>query len=347
MHEFFKYIAENMANTPRKRAQKPTTERKPEHESGRFYYKGSRLKPLQAFCQVARLGSVSRAAEALFLSQPAVSLQLKALEQHYGVPLLERVGRRLSLTRDGQALYDLARPLIDSFEGLDEAFRGSQGGLEGGELHIAAGSSTLLHLLPEPLAAFRALRPEVRLHLHSVTGQAGLVKLRADEVDFAVGAMWDVPNDLDYAPLQRFDAMLITSPTHPLAKKSAITLEDLSPHGLILPPKQLSTWRMVTTAFEQRRVPYSVAIEVGGWEVIKQYVAQGLGISVVSALCLTDADKARLVARPLREYFPSRTYGVLVRKGKSLSNPARAFIDRIKPGLFKRRDGFEAGHSER
>ena len=316
MHEFFKYMAENMANTPRKRAQKTATVRKPEVDSGRFYYKGSRLKPLQAFCQVARLGSVSRAAEALFLSQPAVSLQLKALEQHYGVPLLERVGRRLSLTRDGQALYDLARPLIDSFEGLDEAFRGSQGGLEGGELHIAAGSSTLLHLLPEPLAAFRALRPEVRLHLHSVTGQAGLAKLRADEVDFAVGAMWEVPNDLDYAPLQRFDAMLITSPTHPLAKKSAITLEDLSPHGLILPPKQLSTWRMVTTAFEQRRVPYSVAIEVGGWEVIKQYVALGLGISVVSALCLTDADKARLV-------------------------------DLIKPGLFKRRDWFEAGHSER
>ena len=103
----------------------------------------------------------------------------------------------------------------------------------------------------------------------------------------------------------------------------------------------------VTTAFEQRRVPYTVAIEVGGWEVIKQYVAQDLGISVVSALCLTDADKARLVARPLREYFPSRTYGVLVRKGRSLTGPARAFVDLIKPGLFKRKDWFEAGHSER
>ncbi len=332
-----------MAIKRRKRSQKPLSER----DSGRFYYKGSRLKPLQAFCQVARLGSVSRAAEALFLSQPAVSLQLKALESHYGVPLLERVGRRLSLTREGQALYDLARPLIDGFEGLDEAFRESQSGLGGGELHIAAGSSTLLHLLPEPLAAFRTLRPDVQVHLHSVTGQAGLAKLRADEVDFAVGAMWEVPNDIDYAPLQRFDAMLITAPQHPLAKKSAIRLEDLSPHGLILPPKQLSTWRMVTTAFEQRRVPYTVAIEVGGWEVIKQYVAQDLGIAIVSALCLTDADKTRLVARPLREYFPSRTYGVLVRKGKTLSNPARAFVDLIKPGLFRRKDWFEAGHSER
>jgi DNA-binding transcriptional ArsR family regulator len=197
MYEFLKYTSETMANVTRKRAQKTATERKPEVDSGRFYYKGSRLKPLQAFCQVARLGSVSRAAEALFLSQPAVSLQLKALESHYGVPLLERVGRRLSLTRDGQALYDLARPLIDGFEGLDEAFRGSQGGLDGGELHIAAGSSTLLHLLPEPLAAFRALRPDVRLHLHSVTGQAGHIQhlaVKQCRNGQETSESWQVPN---------------------------------------------------------------------------------------------------------------------------------------------------------
>ena len=75
----------------------------------RFAYKGDRLKPLRAFCQTARLGSISRAAEALFLSQPAVTLQLQALERDLGVRLLERSGRRISLTREGQELYDLAR----------------------------------------------------------------------------------------------------------------------------------------------------------------------------------------------------------------------------------------------
>lgn len=330
---------------PRNRTGKPKAHG--DLASGRFYYKGSRLKPLQAFCQVARLGSVSRAAEALHLSQPAVSLQLKALEAHYGLPLLERVGRRLSLTPAGQSLYDLARPLVEGFDGLDEAFRAGRGGPEGGELHLAAGSSTLLHLLPEPLSTLRSLRPEVRIHLHNVTGQAGLAKLRADEVELAVGAMWEVPSDIDYAPLQRFDAMLITAPDHPLASRARIGLEDLAPHGLILPPRQLSTWRMVSTAFEQRRLACKVVIEVGGWEIIKQYVALGMGIAVVSALCLTDADRPRLATRSLREFFPSRTYGVLVRKGRSLSPPARAFVDLLKPGLFKRRDWFEAGHSER
>ena len=121
----------------------------------RFYYKGDRLKPLKAFCQAARLGSVSRAAEALFLSQPAVTLQLQALERDLGVALFERIGRRLSLTREGTVLYELARPLIEGLDGLDGEFRSRLKGLQGGELHVAAGSSTILYLLPPLVQAYR------------------------------------------------------------------------------------------------------------------------------------------------------------------------------------------------
>jgi len=99
--------------------------------------------------------------------------------------------------------------------------------------------------------------------------------------------------------------------------------------------------------FQQRRVPYRVAIEVGGWEVIKQYVAMGLGISIVTGICITEQDRDRLAVRNMRRYFPQRSYGVVVRKGKYLSAQARAFIDRIKPGLFARGDYYESGHSER
>ena len=99
--------------------------------------------------------------------------------------------------------------------------------------------------------------------------------------------------------------------------------------------------------FQQRRVPYTVALEVGGWEVIKQYVAMGLGISIVTGICLTEADRSRLVARSLAEYFPQRSYGVVVRKGKYLGPQARAFVDLIRPGLFERRDRDDPGPSER
>jgi DNA-binding transcriptional LysR family regulator len=315
--------------------------------SPRFAYKGDRLKPLRAFCQTARLGSISRAAEALFLSQPAVTLQLQALEREMGVRLLERSGRRIALTREGQELYELARPLVEGLDGLDAAFRQRLGGLDAGELHVAAGSSTILYLLPRIVEAFHARHPDVRLSLHNVTGSAGLELLRSDGVDLAVGSMLDVPADLDYAPVYRFEPMLITPRDHPLAQKPEVTLQDLSPYGLILPPRRLTTYRLVDLVFQQNRVPYTVALEVGGWEVIKQYVAMGLGISIVTAICLTEADRARLAARSLAKYFPSRSYGVVVRRGKYLSPQARAFTELIKPALFERGDYYATGPSER
>ncbi|WP_133500213.1 LysR family transcriptional regulator [Cognatilysobacter terrigena] len=295
----------------------------------RFAYKADRLKPLRAFCQTARLGSVSRAAEAMFLSQPAVTLQLQALERDLGVALLERNGRRLTLTREGEALYDLARPLVEGLDNLDAMFRDRIRGLDAGELHVAAGSSTIVYLLPRIVEAFRAQYPDIRLILHNVTGPRGLNLLRDDGADLAVGSMLDVPGDLAWQPVVAYDPMLITPRDHPLAAKPEIALADLSPYGLILPPQRQTTYRMVDMVFQRAHVPYTVALEVGGWEVIKQYVAMGLGISIVTAICLTEADNARLASRSLSAFFPSRSYGVVTRRGRALSAQARAFIDLV------------------
>ncbi|WCE05351.1 LysR family transcriptional regulator [Pseudoxanthomonas sp. JBR18] len=319
----------------------------PNHATPRFSYKSDRLKPLRAFCQVVRLGSVSRAAEALYISQPAVSLQLQALEREYGAHLFERSGRRLSPTREGQLLFELAQPLVEGVDGLAATFREKVSGLDAGELNIAANSSTILYLLPRIVDAFRRAHPDVRLTLHNAISADGTDLLREDAVDLAVGSMVDVPADLSYEPVYRFEPMLITPHDHPLAKKSRVTLEDISPYGLILPPRRQITYRLVDLTFQQARVPYNVVLEVGGWEVIKQYVAMGMGLSIVSSICLGEADRGRIAARSLSAYFPSRSYGVVVRKGKYLSPQARAFIALIRPDLFHPRDHDESGHSER
>ena len=313
----------------------------------RFSYKSDRLKPLRAFCQVVRLGSVSRAAEALFVSQPAISLQLQALEREYGSHLFERSGRRLSPTREGQLLFEMAQPLVEGVDGLAAVFREKVSGLDAGELNIAANSSTILYLLPRIVDAFRQQHPDVRLTLHNAISADGTDLLREDAVDLAVGSMVDVPADLSYEPVYRFEPMLITPHDHPLAGKSKVTLEDISPYGLILPPRRQITYRLVDLVFQQARVPYNVVLEVGGWEVIKQYVAMGMGLSIVSSICLGEADRGRIAARSLSAYFPSRSYGVVVRKGKYLSPQARAFIALIRPDLFHQRDYDESGHSER
>ncbi|MET1162975.1 MAG: LysR family transcriptional regulator [Pseudoxanthomonas sp.] len=313
----------------------------------RFPYKSDRLKPLRAFCQTVRLGSVSRASEALYVSQPAITLQLQALERELGVGLFERSGRRLTPTREGQLLYELAQPLVESLDGLGSSFRDKVRGLDAGELNIAANSSTILYLLPKIVEHFRSQHPEVRLTLHNAVSADGTDLLRSDAVDLAVGSMLDVPQDLSYEPVYRFEPLLIAPPDHPLIKQRTLKLEDLSPYGLILPPKRLVTYRLVDLVFQQNRVPYTVALEVGGWEVIKQYVAMGMGISIITSICLTEADHDRLAARSLSQWFPARSYGVVVRKGKYLSPQARAFIELIQPDLFTRRSYDQTGHSER
>ena len=195
----------------------------------RFPYKSDRLKPLRAFCQTVRLGSVSRASEALYVSQPAITLQLQALERELGVPLFERSGRRLAPTPEGQLLYELAQPLVESLDGLGASFREKVRGLDAGELNIAANSSTILYLLPRIVELFRSQHPEVRLTLHNAASADGTDLLRSDAVDLAVGSMLDVPADLSYAPVYRFEPLLIAPPDHPLIKQRDLKLADLSP----------------------------------------------------------------------------------------------------------------------
>ncbi len=328
---------------------KPSSRKRVQRDGAeaRFYYKGNRYKQLRAFVAIAKFGTLTHAAESLFLSAPSVSLQLQALERELGATLVERGRRRATLTRAGKALFEQARPLVEGLDQLDTRFHSTLAGLGNGELTIAAGTSTIKYLLPPLVARYRDKYPGVRLQLANVTGKDGLAQLRSNAVDFAVGAMLDVPNDISYKPIRRYDPMLIVPLGHPLARKTDLKLADLSPYGLILPPHRLSTYRLVDLIFQKNKVPYTVAMEVGGWEVIKQYVAMGLGISIVVGICLTDADAGRLVARNMSAWFPQRTYGVVMSKGKYLSAEARDFIDLIEPGLFSYREHDDTGHSQR
>lgn len=302
--------------------------------SNRLYYKQNRLKQLRAFCCAAQTGSVSKAAERLYLSQPSVSLQIQALERELNVTLFERRGPKIQLTPDGRNLYELAQPLVHGIDALAETFAAGSGHITSGDLSIAAGESTLLYLLPQLIKRFADEHSGIRIKLLNVTGRDGLALLRADEADLAVGSMIDTPDDITYHPIFTYEPMLITPLDHPLARKKQVRLEDVSPHGLILPPRHLSTWRVVDTVFNQHNLSYRVTLEAGGWEVVKKYVELGLGISIVTSICLTGAE--RLAAIPLDRYFPKRSYGVVLRRGKFLTPQARLFIEMMDPDFFTR-----------
>ena len=294
-----------------------------------LYYKNNRLKQLRAFYQVVRCGSISKAAEKLFLSQPSVSLQIQALERELEVMLFERRGPHLKLTPEGEVLFQLSEPLVDGIDRLQESFAAQFGKMESGELKIGAGESTILYILPEPVRRFVEAYPKVQLKLHNVTGRDGLKMLRADEIDFAVGSMLEVPEDIEYKPVVNYDPMLIAPLGHPLAEKAAageeVTLEDVSHYGLILPPSHLSTWRIVKYVFQQNNLTFTVTLEAGGWEVIKKYVELGMGISIVTDICMTGSEK--LASIPLTQYFPQRSYGLVLRRGRLMSPQARRFVE--------------------
>lgn len=304
-----------------------------------LYYKQNRLKQLRAFCFAARTGSISLAAEELFLSQPSVTLQIQALEREMDITLFERRGPNIKLTPEGEILYQLADPLVEGIDKLQESFSAHYGKLESGELNIAAGESTILYILPQWIKKFAEAYPGIRLKLHNVTGRDGMAMLRADEADLAVGSMLEVPEDIVYRPSVTFDTVLITPKDHPLADRENIRLEEISPYGLILPPRHLSTWGTVKTVFSQHNVSFQVALEAGGWEVIKKYVELGLGVSIVSDVCLTEEDDVARI--PLEHYFPGRSYGIVVRKGKFLSPQARRFIEMMDPEFFAGQEGLE------
>lgn len=300
----------------------------------RLYYKQNRLKQLRAFSCAAQTGSVSKAAERLHLSQPSVTLQIQALERELGVTLFERRGPKIQLTPDGRNLYEIAQPLVHGIDTLSETFAAGSGRITSGELSIAAGESTLLYLLPDLIKRFADQYPSIRIKLQNVTGRDGLALLRADEADLAVGSMLDAPDDISYRPVFTYDPVLIVPLDHPLARKKQLRLEDVSPHGLILPPRHLSTWSVVDTVFRQHDLDYTVTLEAGGWEVVKKYVELGLGVSIVTSICLTGEE--RLAALPLDRYFPKRTYGVVLRRGKFLTPQARLFIEMMDPNFFTR-----------
>ena len=116
--------------------------------------------------------------------------------------------------------------------------------------------------------------------------------------------------------------------------KDHVTLEEIAAYDLILPPRYLSTWGLVKSVFQQYNIPHKVTLEAGGWAVIKKYVETGIGISIVTDICLEEDD--RIATIPVREYFPSRSYGIVIRRGKFIPAQAKRFIEMLAPEFFHR-----------
>lgn len=289
-----------------------------------------RLKQLRAFCQVARLGSISRAAERVFCTQPAVSMQIRSLEDELDVSLVQRRGPSISLTPAGRQLYRLASPLVEGIERLPDTFA-EQYRHVAVDIHIAAGPTAAAVLLPEYLKRFSQRNPDTCVNVRTGTSRECLQWLRTYEVDLVIGAMDVEPPDLRCYPVLSADYVLITPESHPLAGRELATLHDLSAWPLVAQTSRTQTRLFGEMFLRQHRVPYRIEVEVDGWDAIKACVEAGLGISVVPELCLDERDRVWRI--PFSEGVPPRTYGAITRRDRMLPIAVQHIIRIMDPTI--------------
>jgi DNA-binding transcriptional LysR family regulator len=282
------------------------------------------LHQLHIFRTVARQRSYSRAAAELLLSQPGVSLQVKALERSIGLPLFERVGRGQRLTEAGRQLLDYSDrifALLDETQLVLEELGGGRRGI----VKVGASTTAGIYIVPAALGAFHRQRPAIQLTLDVENRSIIHDRLLHDEVDLAVMGLIDDAHDLEVAEFVPNELVVIASPRHHLAGRHAIPLVRLAGEIFLLREAGSGTRTDVERLFKERGVPLLVGMELRSSGAIKQAVAADLGISVMphSALEL-ELWAGRLVLLDVVGFPVHRHWSLARRPGRRLSTAALA-----------------------
>jgi DNA-binding transcriptional LysR family regulator len=284
------------------------------------------------FYQVARLGSFTKAAQATFRSQSALSQQIKALEEELECPLLERIGkRRLRLTPSGEIFYGFAETTLQSLTRLKEELNEIKG-LHKGTLRLAAPFTTLFHLFRWVIKEYAARFPQVRLTILDRSQHSVIELVKAGEIDFGVALESMVPNDLKARRWQPVEMFLMAPKGHPLTRVKRLTMKQLAAYPLILPPRQagFKGWMTMEDHLRKAGVDYHVILESSNVELSSLYVELGLGISFATMVQdLPGPQNRNLDFIPLRHYFKPDYIAIVMRKDKSLPAYKSAFLEML------------------
>jgi DNA-binding transcriptional LysR family regulator len=286
------------------------------------------LRHLSIFEAVARTGSLSRAAAEMHLTQPAVSMQMKQLEEQIGLPLFEQVGKRKLLTEAGQELQrhsrDIAARIVDMSAAMDQ-FRG----LERGLLRLAV-VSTANYFLPPLIAQFNRCHPGVRVSLQVANRALVLAALTDSSTDLAITGR--PPEGLDVVAQRFMDnpLVVIAAPSHPLAGLATVPLQRMVEEPLVVREPGSGTRAAMERHLSAHRLSYRAGCEFGTNEALKQAVRAGLGLAVVSAQTIELELQTRcLVVLPVEGFPIVRQWYVLHRGPKRLTEAARTFREML------------------
>jgi DNA-binding transcriptional LysR family regulator len=282
------------------------------------------LRQLRIFEAVARHLSFTRASEELHLTQPAVSMQVKQLEETIGLPLFEQVGKRVYLTEAGEELDRYSRSVLAILDEASLVFDEMKG-LERGRLRITV-ASTANYFVPQLLAAFCQRHPGVKVSLDVTNRERLLQALQHNETDLVI--MGKPPESMELVAESFMDNPLvaIAPPSHPLAGQKGIPLQRLQRETFLIREKGSGTRSATERFFVEHGLSLSSTMEMSSSEAIKQGVEAGLGLGLLSLHTLEmELALQRLVILDVRELPILRKWYVMHRAGKRLSAVAQNF----------------------
>jgi DNA-binding transcriptional LysR family regulator len=282
------------------------------------------FRQLSVFEAVARLLSYSRAAEELHLSQPAVSMQIKQLEENVGLPLFEQLGKKTFLTEAGRELSHYSRIIAQQLAEA-ESVLGELKGLQRGKLKISV-ASTANYFAPQLLAIFSQRFPTVSVSLDVTNRQALLAQLANNEMDMAV--MGQPPEGLDLVAESFMEnPLVVIAPVkHALASAKKIPLARLQSETFLVREPGSGTRIAMERFFNQHGVPFHAGMEMSSNEAIKQAVQAGLGLGILSLHTIgLELETKRLKVLDVKGFPIMRHWYVVHRKAKRLSTVAQAF----------------------
>ena len=293
------------------------------------------IHQLRSFYYSAMYGNFTRAAQALSTGQPSVSNHVKELERALGARLFERRPRGVGLTPEGEILLELVGDLVERADRLKDEFGERCNRIASNQVRLVASQQLLLNLLAPVLKRYQKANPSVQVIVHNRARPEVFAMVASGEAELGVAARADLPPGLAFDEILVDELVLIAPPDHPLARQAEVSLADIARHPQLLPDRRSSTREVVKEIFASQGLELKIGMELERWEVIKEFVAAGLGVALVPSFCISGND-TRLAVKCVGEYFPRRSYGIVTRQGQYLAPAARTLAEAIKNEVGRR-----------
>lgn len=284
------------------------------------------LKQIRAFLTVAQSMSFASAAQQLHLSQPALSLAIKNLEEDLGGRLLMRTTRTLALTPEGEALLPIAKRLLAQWENASDEMK-QRFALQLGRISIAAMPSFAASLLPKAIYNYRQRYQHIQIAIDDVLSDIVVERVVSHQVELGVTFMPDSFSGLDFHPLYEDRFIAVLPEHHRLAAEPQVTWTELLQYDFITLQRPSSVRRMIENELSKAGIKCSVAFDAHQLATVVRLVSEGMGVAVVPSLCRQLAQEQGAVCRAVIEPQISRTVGVICKPRSALSVAAAAMLD--------------------